>query len=36
MQQFIATACISFICAASLTAQDITKYVRYAYEGTES
>ncbi|MBH17019.1 MAG: fumarylacetoacetate hydrolase [Acidobacteria bacterium] len=36
MQQFIATACISFICTASLTAQDITKYVRYAYEGTES
>ncbi|HIA48982.1 MAG TPA: FAA hydrolase family protein [Acidobacteria bacterium] len=37
MQQFIATACISFIfCAAPLTAQEITKYVRYAYEGAES
>ena len=36
MRQFIATACVSFICAASLTAQDITKYVRYAHEGIES
>ena len=36
MRQFIATACVSFICAASLTAQDITKYVRYAHEGAES